>query len=53
MNRVTVFKLFREIARKAGLPEALHHPHVAKHTAAMLLVQRGANAFLIQPCTRR
>ena len=48
MNRVTVFKLFRQIARKAGLGETLQHPHVLKHTAAMLLVQQGANAFLIR-----
>jgi integrase/recombinase XerD len=48
LSRITVFKLFRAIARKAGLAEALQHPHVLKHTAAMLLVQQGANAFLIR-----
>ena len=48
MNRVTVFKLFRSIAKKAGLGETLQHPHVLKHTTAMLLVQQGANAFLIR-----
>jgi integrase len=48
LNRVTVFKLFREIAKQAGLGETLQHPHVLKHTAAMLLVQQGANAFLIR-----
>jgi integrase len=48
LNRVTVFKIYREIARKAGLGETLQHPHVLKHTAAMLLVQQGANAFLIR-----
>jgi type 1 fimbriae regulatory protein FimB len=48
LNRVTVFKLFRAIARKAGLPETLQHPHVLKHTAAMLMVRQGANAFLIR-----
>lgn len=48
LNRVTVFRLFREIARKAGLGETLQHPHVLKHTAAMLLVHQGANAFLIR-----
>src|SRR5437879_5207572 len=37
LNRVTVFKLFRQIARTAGLGETLQHPHVLKHTAAMLL----------------
>jgi integrase/recombinase XerD len=48
LNRVTVFKICRHIARKAGLGETLQHPHVLKHTAAMLLVQQGANAFLIR-----
>jgi integrase/recombinase XerD len=48
MSRVTVFKLFRAIAKKAGLGETLQHPHVLKHTAAMLMVQQGANAFLIR-----
>jgi integrase/recombinase XerD len=48
LNRVTVYKLFRAIARKAGLGETLQHPHVLKHTAAMLMVQQGANPFLIR-----
>jgi integrase len=48
LNRVTVFKLFRAIAKKAGLGETLQHPHVLKHTAAMTLVNQGANAFLIR-----
>ena len=48
LNRVTVYKLFKEIAKKAGLGETLQHPHVLKHTAAMLMVQQGANAFLIR-----
>ena len=48
LNRVTVFKIYREIARRAGLGETLQHPHVLKHTAAMLMVQQGANAFLIR-----
>ena len=48
LNRVTVFKLFKAIAVKAGLGETLQHPHVLKHTAAMLMVQQGANAFMIR-----
>jgi site-specific recombinase XerD len=48
LNRVTVYKLFKTIARKAGLGATLQHPHVLKHTAAMLMVQQGANAFLIR-----
>jgi integrase len=48
LNRVTIFKLFRAIARKAGLGDTLQHHHVLKHTAAMLMVQQGANAFMIR-----
>jgi integrase len=48
LNRVTVYKLFKAIAKKAGLSETLQHPHVLKHTAAMLMVQQGCNAFMIR-----
>ena len=48
LNRVTIYKIFKVIARKAGLGETLQHPLVLKHTAAMLMVQQGANAFLIR-----
>src|SRR6202795_2425741 len=48
LNRVTIYKLFKAIAKKAGLGESLQHPHVLKHTAAMLMVQQGANAFMIR-----
>ena len=48
LSRITVYKLFGSIARAAGLPETLQHPHVLKHTAAMLMVRAGANAFLIR-----
>lgn len=48
LNRTTIFKLFRAIAVKGGLGENLRHPHVLKHTAAMLMVKQGANAFLIR-----
>jgi integrase/recombinase XerD len=48
LNRITIYKIFKAIARKAGLGATLQHPHVLKHTAAMLMVQQGANAFLIR-----
>jgi len=48
LSRITVYKLFKVVAHKAGLGETLQHPHVLKHTAAMLMVQQGANAFLIR-----
>jgi type 1 fimbriae regulatory protein FimB len=48
LHRVSVYKIFKAIARKAGLGETLQHPHVLKHTAAMLLVKQGANAYMIR-----
>jgi integrase/recombinase XerD len=48
LNRVTIYKLFKIIAKKAGLGETLQHPHVLKHTTAMLMVHQGANAFMIR-----
>jgi integrase/recombinase XerD len=48
LHRVSIYKIFKAIARKAGLGENLQHPHVLKHTAAMLMVQQGANAFMIR-----
>jgi len=48
LNRVTVHKLFKEIAKKAELPATVSHPHVLKHTLAMKLVRSGANAFIIK-----
>jgi len=48
LSRIQVYRLFREIAKRADLPEALRHPHCLKHSAAMLLVNQGANAFMIK-----
>jgi integrase/recombinase XerD len=48
LNRVTVFKLFRSICQEAGIPAGLQHPHVLKHTCAMMMVERNANAFYIR-----
>jgi integrase/recombinase XerD len=48
LNRTTVFKLFRTIAKAAGLPANLQHPHCLKHSCAMLMVQQRASAFMIR-----
>ena len=48
LSRVTVYKLFRGSPARPGFRETLQHPHVLKHTAAMLMVRQGANAFLIR-----
>ena len=48
MLRTSIHRLFKAIARKAGLPDALQHPHTLKHSLAMAMVNGGANAFLIK-----
>jgi integrase/recombinase XerD len=48
LHRVSVYKMFKAVARMAGLPDNLQHPHVLKHTQAMDMVHAGANAFLIR-----
>ena len=48
LDRVSAYRLFKKIAKRAGLPETLQNPHTLKHTAAMRLVHVGANAFLIR-----
>lgn len=49
LNRVSVFRLFREICEAAGIEDrSLWHPHALKHSCAMLLVAANTNAFLIR-----
>lgn len=48
LDRVSAYRLFKKVAKRAGLPETLQNPHTLKHTAAMRLVHGGANAFLIR-----
>jgi len=48
LDRVSAYRLFKKIAKAAGLPETLQNPHSLKHTCAMRLVHGGANAFLIR-----
>lgn len=48
LHRVSAAKIYRQIATAAGLGDTLRHPHCLKHTAAMLMVQQGANAFMIR-----
>jgi len=38
LDRVSAYRLFKKIAKRAGLPETLQNPHTLKHTAAMRLV---------------
>ena len=48
MNRCTWFRLWRRLAKAAGLPPAKHHPHVAKHTLGSMLARQNVNAYTIR-----
>ena len=48
LSRVTIYKIFKAIAKKAGLGETLQHPHVLKHTLAKNLVRQGVPLNEIQ-----
>lgn len=48
INRQTIYTQFKMLANSIGLPASLQHPHVLKHTAAMLMVKSGTNAFLVR-----
>lgn len=48
ISRIQIFRLFQKIATSAGIPLAKRHPHVLKHTLAMLLLEDNQSAFVIQ-----
>jgi integrase/recombinase XerD len=48
LDRVSIYRLFNKIAKTAGLPDSLQHPHCLKHSCAMNLVSKGVDAFMIR-----
>jgi integrase len=48
IDRSTIFRVFQNVCQKAGIPEALRHVHVLKHSVAMRLVERNTQAFMIR-----
>jgi type 1 fimbriae regulatory protein FimB len=48
LDRSQVFRLFRQIARQAGLAAEKQHPHCLKHSIASHLVSGNVNLALIQ-----
>jgi integrase len=42
------YRIFRQIARDAGLPDHKSHPHVLKHTLATHMVRRDVNLAKVQ-----
>lgn len=48
LDKFSVYRLFRRIARAAGLPANLQHPHVLKHSIATHMLERGADLRYVQ-----
>lgn len=48
LHRSQFFRLFREVARDAGLTPEKQHPHVLKHSLASHLLQANVNLALIK-----
>src|SRR5438552_16480647 len=48
LHRSQVFRLFRDIARKAGLVAEKRHPHVLKHSIASHLISANINLALVR-----
>jgi type 1 fimbriae regulatory protein FimB len=48
LDRTQFFRVFRAVAKAAGLPSEKRHPHVLKHTLASHLVAGNVNLALIK-----
>ena len=48
LNRSTVYRVFRKRCQEAGIPEALAHPHVLRHTRAIELLRAGVPVTAVQ-----
>lgn len=48
LHRSQFFRLFRDVARQAGLAPEKQHPHVLKHSLASHLVQANVNLALVK-----
>jgi type 1 fimbriae regulatory protein FimB len=48
LDRSQMFRLFRAIAREAGMPAEKQHPHALKHSIASHLVSANVNLALVK-----
>lgn len=48
MDRFCVFQIWKRAAQRAGLPKALQHPHVLKHSVATHMLERGDDLTFVQ-----
>jgi integrase len=52
LDRISIFRLFQDICRKAALPASVSHPHVLRHTIGFLSVEAGIPLIEVQQLLR-
>lgn len=48
VNRSNFFRVFKLLAKKAGISEEISHPHVLRHTRAIELLRSGVPVTIVQ-----
>jgi type 1 fimbriae regulatory protein FimB len=48
MSRVQFYRVFESVAKEAGIPEHLQHPHTLKHGLGLAMVKQGAQLMVIK-----
>jgi type 1 fimbriae regulatory protein FimB len=48
MSRVQFYRLFDAIAKEAGIPDDLRHPHALKHGLGLAMVKQGVHLMVIK-----
>ncbi len=48
IDRTVFYRVFKELCKKAGIPEDLSHPHVLRHTRAIELLKAGVPITIVQ-----
>lgn len=47
-SRVSFFRNFKALAKEAGIPEDISHPHTLRHTRAIEMIKAGIPVSVVQ-----
>lgn len=48
LDRTAYFRMFQQVAEKAGLPKSKRHDHTLKHSTATILLESGADIRVVK-----
>lgn len=48
LDRTAYFRMFQQVAERAGLPRSKRHDHVLKHSCATILLENGADIRVVK-----